>query len=50
MSPSRLQAISRSHAASRAWLSDIKFSRRSSVHFTGRPTTRAANGIKKSSG
>ena len=37
-------------SSSRAWFIAIRFSRRSSIHFTGRLTWRAANGIRKSSG
>ena len=50
MVPSRWQAISTSTSAWRAWFIAIRFSRRSSVHLTGRLRWRAANGIRKSSG
>ena len=50
MVPSRAQATSRIASSSRAWFIAIRFSRRSSIHFTGRLTWRAANGIRKSSG
>ena len=44
MVPSRSQAISRSQTTSRAWLVAIRCSRRSSIHFTGRPAVFDANG------
>ena len=44
------QAISNSPSRSRAWLLARKCSRRSSIHFTGRPMCFAANGMRKSSG
>ena len=40
MVPSRVQAISSSQSTSREWLVAIRCSRRSSIHFTGRPTWR----------
>ena len=48
--PSVSQAISISQSASREWFEPSRFSRRSSVHLTGRFSLRAANGIRKSSG
>ena len=48
MTPSRVHAISMSQSTSREWLVAMRCSRRSSIHFTGRPTWRAANEIRKS--
>src|SRR6266700_3458060 len=45
--PSRRQAISTSQSASRAWFIAVRYSRRSSIQRTGRPTCRAANGIEE---
>ena len=50
MRPSASTATSVSWSWPRSWLAEMKCSRRSSVHLTGRPSCMAAQGTSTSSG